>query len=115
MLIVNSIVGAFNNMNLHCDGSAHNKAKTPQVRYICLIQLLILIKHLYVSVVWVRCGSKNGYKKDMISKEIGLPTQNMLIILILTINIIVEDLHNHFMSTIIFNFILNKIVSPPPC
>ena len=104
----------FNNMNLHRDGSAHNKAKTPQVRYIFLIQSLILIKHLYVSGMLVRCDSKNGYQKNMISKEIGLPAQNMLSILSSTINIIVEDLHDHFMSTRIFNLILNKIFIRAP-
>jgi hypothetical protein len=36
----------------------------------------------------VRCGSKNGYKKDMCLKRIGLHAQNILTILGLIGNII---------------------------
>ena len=34
----------------------------------------------------VRCNSKNGYPKDMYSKEIGLHAQNMIIILSSIVN-----------------------------
>ena len=38
----------------------------------------------------VRCGSKNGYQKDMCLKEIGLHAQNMIIILDSIVNVIGE-------------------------
>ena len=36
----------------------------------------------------VRCGSKNEHQKDMCSKEIGVRTSNLLIILGSIVNII---------------------------
>ena len=56
-----------------------------------------------------RCGSKNGYQKDVCSKEIELHAQNMIIVLDWIVNTIREDLDDHVMSTRISTFIINKL------
>ena len=55
----------------------------------------------------VRCSSKNGYHKDMCLKEIGVRTQNTIIILGSIMNI-VENLYDHLMSMGVFTLIMNR-------
>ena len=57
---------------------------------------------------------KNGYQKDMCSKEIGLCAQNVITILSSIVNIIEGDIYDHLMSTQIFALIMNKIFSSTP-
>ena len=46
-----------------------------------LIQLLILIGHLYLSGMWFWCDSKNMYQEDMCLEGIGgLHARNMTIV-----------------------------------
>ena len=50
---------------------------------------LFLIGHLYLSGVWVKCGSMNTHpKKDKCLEAIGLHAQNLLTILGSTLNVI---------------------------
>ena len=57
----------------------------------------------------VMCGSKNGHKKYMYLKEIGLRAQYMMTILGSIVNIIGRgNLYDHLMSTRIFTLIMNK-------
>ena len=51
---------------------------------------LTLIGHLYFEWYVVRCGSKNGYEKDMCLKETRLRIQNMIITLGSIANILEE-------------------------
>lgn len=46
----------------------------------CLIRLLILIEHLYLSGMCCDVASKNKYQKAISSKEIGLHSKNMITI-----------------------------------
>ena len=57
----------------------------------------------------VRSGSKNAYKEDTCSKEVGLCAQIMIIIIDSIGNIIRGDLYDQSMSTIIFTFIINNM------
>ena len=58
----------------------------------------------------VRCGSNNGYLRDMCSKDIGLRVQNVMTVLSLIVNIIDGDLlYDHFMSIRIFTLMINEI------
>jgi hypothetical protein len=59
----------------------------------------------------VRCGSKSEYQKNLDLKKIRLRTQNMMIAIV---NIIGVGLYDHFMSTIIFTFMMNKIFIRAP-
>jgi hypothetical protein len=45
-----------------------------------------------------RCGSKNGYQKDICVKGIGLHTQKMITVLILIVDIIGETYYDHLIS-----------------
>ena len=56
----------------------------------------------------VKCGSKNGFQKDMCLKEIELRAQNMLPVLESVVNIIEGDMYDHLTSTKIF-MIMNEI------
>ena len=57
----------------------------------------------------VTCDSKNGYQRDMCSKEIGLRAQNMMIILDLKIKPVLGYLDGVLMSTKTFTSMINKI------
>ena len=60
----------------------------------------------------VRCGSKNGYQKDIMwLEEIGLCAQNLITILGSMVNISLGEgeLYDHLMSRRIFTLIMNKI------
>jgi hypothetical protein len=59
----------------------------------------------------VRCGSKSEYQKNLGLKKIRLRTQNMMIAIV---NIIGVGLYDHFMSTIIFTLMMNKIFIRAP-
>jgi hypothetical protein len=56
-----------------------------------------------------RRGFKNGYHKDMYSKEIGLCDENMITILHTIVNIIGGNLYDHSLNTRIFTLIISKI------
>ena len=74
-----------------------------------VIQLLFLIKQLYLSDVWqlVRCDFKHW--KDVCLEEIGLCAQNMITILDPIVNLYGGDLYEHLMSIGIFTLIMNKV------
>ena len=57
----------------------------------------------------VRCGSKQWHQKDTSLEKIWLHAQNTLTILDSIVNMILEDLCDHSMSTKIFTLIMNKI------
>jgi hypothetical protein len=69
-----------------------------------LATLLIRTPIIEWYVVW--CGSKNGYRKTMLWKEIGLHAQNVITILKSTINIKCWNLYYQLMSTRLFTAIL---------
>ena len=54
-----------------------------------------------------RCGSKNGYQKDVCVIEIGLFVQNMITIVGSKANMIGEN-YDHLMSMRIFALMMNK-------
>jgi hypothetical protein len=56
----------------------------------------------------VRCGSKNGQKKDVCLKKIKLHAQNILTILVSIVNRIGGEQYDHLMSTGIFTLIMNE-------
>ena len=56
-------------------------------------------------MIW--CASKNGYQRDICSKDFGLRAQNMMTILGSIINIIIwgkGDLYDHFNEHKILDF-----------
>jgi hypothetical protein len=66
--------------------------------------------------MWLGVPPRNGYQKDMPSKEIGLHAQNIITILGSIINIIGWKVYDHLMSTEMLNLINNKmfICAPIP-
>lgn len=49
------------------------------LRYVKLFWLLVLLKHMYSNGVWL-CVKPNTHQKDIISKEIGVYAQKLLIV-----------------------------------
>ena len=54
----------------------------------CLIELLILFRYLYLSGTWLGVALQMDTKKDKCLKEIGLCAQDMITILGSIVNII---------------------------
>ena len=75
------------------------------LRCTCLIQLLILIGHLF----WVVCGQVWLQERKRHVFKIGLLAQNMITITGSIVNINGGDPFAHLMSTGIFTLIMNNI------
>ena len=77
------------------------------LRSMCLLRLVILIKHLQLSGMWLGVAPRIDTKKTYL-KETGLHAQNMITILG-SINNIIGWTYDHLMSMRMFTFIMNKI------
>ena len=53
-------------------GVNSSSQKMNELKWTSLIHLFIVVGHLYLSGMWIRCNFKNKYQKDMCLKEIEL-------------------------------------------
>ena len=68
----------------------------------CLIQLLIIIGHWYLSDIWLGMAPSTDTKKTCVWKRLDYVPQNEIIVVGLKVNMNGKDLYDHLMSMRIF-------------
>ena len=84
-------------------GHIYNRSTT-NIRYVGLTQVIFLIRHLYLSGVWLRMYLRTDSKKTCVSKRLDY----VLIRLGSIVNTIREGLYDYLMTSRIFTLIMNK-------